>query len=173
MYVVFFGIGIGLIALSFFADAVLDFDGIGFTILQPKLIAIFLVVTGGVGLALSWQFEEVLIPTIILVISVFCGLIMAAIVHRFVIVPLKKAENTSTFIKEDTIGTTAEVVSTIPSGGYGKIRYNVSGSYVTGPAKSEDDSEVKAGEKVFIMDIEKGTYYVRRDLDIKKLINGL
>jgi membrane protein implicated in regulation of membrane protease activity len=128
-----------------------------------------MVVTGGVGLALNWQFEEVLMPTIILVISVFCGLLMAGIVHRFVIVPLKKAENTSTFKKEDTIGTTAEVVSRIPSGGYGKIRYNVSGSFVTGPAKSEDDSEVDIGEKVFIMDIEKGTYFVRRHLDINKL----
>jgi membrane protein implicated in regulation of membrane protease activity len=173
MYVVFFGIGIGFVVLSIFADAVLDFDGIGFALLQPKIIAIFMVVTGGVGLALTSQFDQVLMPTIILVISVLSGLVIAGLVHRFVITPLKKAENTSTFKKEDTIGTTAEVISPIPKGGYGKIRYSVSGSTVTGPAKSEDDMEVTTGEKVFIMDIEKGTYMVRRHLDINQLIDKM
>jgi membrane protein implicated in regulation of membrane protease activity len=172
MYVVFFGIGIGFELLSIFADTVLDFDGIGFSLLQPKVIAIFLVVTGGVGLFLNSQFYGVFIPIIVLIISVLSGLVISGLVHRFVIIPLKKAENTSTFNTEDTIGTTAEVVSTIPKGGYGKIRYNVSGSFVTGPAKSEDDNEVRAGEKVFIMDVKDGTYFIRRHLDINSLIKS-
>jgi len=172
MYIVFFGVGIGFLLLSLFADAMLDFEGFGFALLQPKIIAIFMLVTGGVGLALNAQSGFVLMPTIILVISVVSGLLVAGLIYRFVIIPLKKAENTSTFNKEDTIGSTAEVVSPIPKGGYGKIRYNVSGSFVTGPAKSEDDSEVKTGEKVFIMDIDKGTYLVRRHLDIHAILKS-
>jgi len=172
MYVVFFGVGIGFLLLSLVADAMLDFDGFGFALLQPKIVAIFMLVTGGVGLALNAQSGFVLMPTIILVISVVSGILVAGLIYRFVIVPLKKAENTSAFKKEDTIGTTAEVVSPIPKGGYGKIRYNVSGSFVTGPAKSEDDSEVKTGEKVFIMDIDKGTYMVRRHLDIHAILKS-
>ena len=172
MYVVFFGVGIGFLLLSLVADAMLDFDGFGFALLQPKIIAIFMLVTGGVGLALNAQSGFLLMPTVILVISVISGILVAGLIYRFVIVPLKKAENTSTFKKEDTIGTTAEVVSPIPKGGYGKIRYNVSGSFVTGPAKSEDDSDVRAGEKVFIMDIDKGTYLVRRHLDINAILKS-
>jgi len=172
MYVVFFGIGIGFILLSFFADTLIDFDGIAFTLLQPKVIAVFMLVTGGVGLALNAQNRFILLAPIILVISLISGLFISGLFYRFIIVPLKKAENTSAFKKEDTIGTTAEVVSPIPKGGYGKIRYNVSGSVVTGPAKSEDDSEVRVGEKVFIMDIEKGTYLVRRHLDIHAILRS-
>ena len=172
MYVVFFGVGIGFLLLSLVADAMLDFEGFGFALLQPKIIAIFMLVTGGVGLALNAQSGFLLMPTIILIISVVSGLLVAGLIYRFVIVPLKKAENTSTFKKEDTIGSTAEVVSPIPKGGYGKIRYNVSGSVVTGPAKSEDDNEVKTGEKVFIMDIDKGTYLVRRHLDIHAILKS-
>jgi len=170
MYVVFFGVGVGFVLLSFFADTMLDFEGFGFFFLQPKLIAVFLTVTGGVGMILTSRFEGVLVAGIILLLSVLGGLLVAGFIYRCVIVPLKKRENTSTFHKEDTIGTTAKVVSTIPKGGYGKIRYSVSGSYVTGPARSEDDSDVNIGEKVFILDIEKGTYIVRRDLDIHALL---
>ena len=172
MYIVFLGVGIGFVLLSLFADTLLDFDGIGFALLQPKIIATFMLVTGGVGLALNAQNQFVLISAVILVISVSSGLLVAGLFYRFVIVPLRKAENTSAFKKEDTIGTTAEVVSPIPKGGFGKIRYSVSGSIVTGPAKSEDDSEVGAGEKVFIMDIDKGTYMVRRHLDIHAMLKS-
>jgi membrane-bound ClpP family serine protease len=63
---------------------------------------------------------------------------------------------------QDTIGIAAEVISKIPESGFGKIRYNISGSVVTSPAKSEDGSAISGGEKVEIIYIEKNTYFVRR-----------
>ena len=171
MYVVFFGVGVGFVLLSFFADTMLDFDGFGAFFLQPKLIAVFLTVTGGVGIILTSRYEGALAAGLILLFSVLGGLFVAGLIYRCVILPLKKRENTSAFRKEDTIGKTAKVVSTIPKGGFGKIRYSVSGSVVTGPARSEDDSDVRTGENVFILDIDKGTYIVRRDLDIHALLN--
>ena len=170
MFVVLFGVGIGFILLSVFLDTFLDFDGVGFSILQPKVVAIFLTVTGGVGMILTNRFVDVLAFIFILLLSISLGLLIAGAIYRFIFRPLRKAENTSTFDKNDTIGTTAKVVSPIPKGGYGKIRYSVSGSVVTGPAKSEDDSDIGCGEDVFIMDIDKGTYFVRRNLDINTLL---
>jgi membrane protein implicated in regulation of membrane protease activity len=95
-------------------------------------------------------------------------LFVAGLINRFVIVPLRKAQNTSAFNMQDTIGIHATVISPIPRGGYGKIRYNISGSVVTSPAKSEDGGEVRAGEQVDIVYVEKNTYFVRHKLNDKE-----
>jgi len=172
MYVILFAVGIGFILLSVLFDAFLSVDGIAVSFLQPKLLAIFSLVTGGVGLILSSRFDGILAAGIILAISILSGLFVAGMTYRFVIIPLHKAQNTSAFDKQETIGTTAKVVSPIPQGGYGKISYSVSGSLVTGPAKSEDGNEISNGEDVFIMHVEEGTYFVRKKLDIMKMLQN-
>ena len=170
MYAIFFGVGVGFVLLSVTLDTMLNLEGIAASFLQPKLIAVFLTVTGGLGLILSSRFDGVLAAALIFAISALGGLIIAGMVYRFVIVPLHKAQNTSAFDKQDTIGTTAKVISPIPSGGYGKISYSISGSTVTGPAKSEDEGEISSGESVYIMDVKDGTYFVRRKLDIMEML---
>ena len=164
MYVIFFGIGVGFVVLSFLIGALVDIEGGPWAILQPKLIAVFLTVTGGVGMILSARWEGFFTGGLVLLISGFSGLIVAALINRFIIVPLHKAQNTSAHDKQATIGQVAKVISPIPEGGYGKIRYSISGSVVTSPAKCEDGGAVKNGENVDIIYIEGGTYYVRRQV---------
>ena len=163
VYVVFFGIGIGFILLSMLLDTFVDINS-PLAIFQPKLIAVFLTVTGGIGIILSRRMDSAFAIGIILTISVLSGLIIAGLIHRFVIIPLFKAQNTSAHDKQATIGTWAKVISPIPQGGYGKIRYSISGSVVTSPAKSEDGGEIRNGENVAIVYIEGGTYFVRREV---------
>jgi len=163
MYIIFFGVGVGFVLISFFLDAVIDIDSGPISLFQPKLIAAFLVVSGAVGIVLSNRFDGVFSGPIILVISVFGGLAIAAIINRLVVIPLRRAENTSAFDKQATIGTWAKVISPIPLGGYGKISYSISGSTVTSPAKSEDGGEIKNGENVAIVYIEGSTYFVKRE----------
>ncbi|MCL2500230.1 MAG: NfeD family protein [Defluviitaleaceae bacterium] len=160
MYLVMFGVGVGFIVLSLIIGEVAEIDGTLFGFLKPSLIAIFLAVMGGIGLILSPRMDG--LPLIVAFISFACGLFVAGLLNRLVIVPLQKAQNTSAFNMQDTIGTCAVVISPIPKDGYGKIRYNISGSVVTGPAKSEDGGEVHAGEQVDILFVEKNTYFVRR-----------
>jgi len=167
MYVVLFGVGVGFVLISFFLDTLVDVDGSPFSILQPKLIAVFLTVTGGLGAILSSRHGMVFT----LVASVLAGLFIAKLINRLVIKPLYKAQNTSSFDKREIIGTNARVISPIRQGGYGKISYSVSGSIVTGPAKSEDGGEVKNGEQVNITRIESGTYFVKK-LEECRLIGG-
>ena len=164
MYIILFGVGVGFVLISFFLDTIVDVDAGFFSILQPKLIAVFLTVTGGFGIILSTQFGTI----ITLIISVLCGLLIATLINRLVIIPLHKAQNTSTFDKQAIIGTLAKVISPIPQGGYGKIRYSVSGSVVTGPAKSQDGGEIKNGENVSIMHIEGKTYFVKKADNTRK-----
>lgn len=166
MYFVMFGIGVGFVVLSFLLGEFGDFgdiEGPSFlSFLKPSIIAIFLVVTGGLGLLIEPRVDLIFGGGIVLFISVLSGLFVAGLVNRFVLVPLRRSENTSSFHKQDTVGTMAEITSPIPQGGYGKIRYSVSGSYVTGPAKSDDGNAIPCGEKVEIIYIEKNTYFVRR-----------
>ena len=161
MYAVFFGIGIGFIVLSLVLGGLLDINGIGFGFLKPTLIAVFLVVAGGIGLILTPRLGEAPGAGIVLAISLVGGVAVASAVNSFVIVPLYAAQNTSTFDKEDTIGANARVISRIPRGGYGKISYSFSGSIVTGPAKSEDGSEIEIGTDTQIVRIEGSTYFVK------------
>ncbi|MCL2605399.1 MAG: NfeD family protein [Defluviitaleaceae bacterium] len=160
MYLVMFGVGVGFIVLSLIIGEVAEIDGTLFGFLKPSLIAIFLVVMGGIGLILSPRMTE--LPLLVMCIGFISGISVAGLLNRFVIVPLQKAQNTSAFNMQDTIGTQAVVISPIPRNGYGKIRYNISGSVVTSPAKSEDGGEVSAGEQVDIVYVEKNTYFVRR-----------
>ena len=166
MYVIFFGVGVGFVLISFLLGAIVDTEcGNGpLAIFQPKLIAVFLTVTGGIGMIVSSRFDSALSAPIVFTISVLAGLIIAGLLNRLVIIPLHKAQNTSAHDKQATIGTWAKVISPIPQGGYGKIRYSVSGSVVTSPAKSEDGGEIKSGENVAIVYIEGGTYFVRSEM---------
>ena len=161
MYSTFFLVGIGFIVVSFFLGAIAEAESGPLAILQPKLIAVFLTVMGGVGMIVSPMFYPS--ASLILTISVLSGLIIAGLLHRFVIMPLHRAQNTSAHHKQEVIGTIAKIISPIPKGGYGKIRYNVSGAVVTSPAKSEDGGEINNGENVAIVYIEGNTYFVRRD----------
>ena len=162
MYVIFFGVGIGFILISVVIGELVEVEGGVFSFLRPTLIALLLTVTGGLGLLLTPRLEETYGAGFVLTISALSGLFVAFLVNQFIIRPLHKAQNTSAFYKQTVIGTMATVISPIPPGGYGKIRYSVSGSVVTGPAKSEDGEEVKNGESVDIVYIEKSIYLVRR-----------
>ena len=163
MYLVMFGVGLGFIVLALLIGEVAEMDGSVFGFLKPSLIAIFLVVMGGLGMILTPRLEG--LPLLVAVIGFMGALFVAGVINRLVIIPLQKAQNTSAFNMQDTIGIQATVISPIPRGGYGKIRYNISGSVVTSPAKSEDGAAVKAGEAVSIVYVEKNTYFVRRVAD--------
>jgi len=163
MYLVLFIVGVGFIALSLVIGNLVELEGPNLSFLKPKLIAIFLTVMGGLGLILEPRMYYFIGGGgIVLVASFIGGLAVAGLVHRFVIVPMHNAQNTSAFDKQATIGASAEVISRIPQGGYGKIRYNISGSTVTSPAKSEDGNQINSGEYVEIIYIEQNTYFVRK-----------
>ena len=163
MYVTLFVVGVGFILVSFLLDVSTESHSGPLAIFQPKLIAVFLMVTGGMGMILSARLDGLFGGTFVFTISALSGLIIAGLIHRFIIIPLFKAQNTSAHDKQATIGTWAKVISPIPQGGYGKIKYNISGSVVTSPAKSEDGGEIKNGENVAIVYIEGSTYFVRRE----------
>jgi len=165
MYFIIFGIGAGLILLSLLLGGIFDFgdfelDGFSFSVfLKPTIISVFMVVMGGIGLIAAPRIENGLL---VFAISAGGALVVSTLINMLVLIPMRKAQNTSSFHQCDTIGLTAEVSLPIPQNGFGKIRYNVSGSTVTSPAVSEDGNSIPLGEKVKIVRIEKGGYICHR-----------
>jgi len=157
MYLVLLIVGAGFIVLSLIFGEVFEFDGIGAPFLRPTVIAPALAVTGGVGLILSPTFGSYLAFPF----SAAAGITVGFLLYRFVILPMQRMEHTSSHDKQSLIGSTAKVVLGIPQGGYGKIKYNVTGSFVTSPAKSEDGVEISKDTEVVIAYIKNNAYYVR------------
>jgi len=157
MYLVLLGVGGGFIVLSLIFGEVFEFDGVGGAFLRPVVIATTLAVTGGAGLILSPMFGSYLAFPF----SAAAGLGAGFLLYRFVILPMQRLEHTSSHDKQALIGSTAKVVLGIPQGGFGKIKYNVTGSFVTSPAKSEDGVEIHKDKEVVISYIKDNAYYVR------------
>ena len=157
MYWVFLFIGAGFVIISLIFGEMFDFDGPGIIFLKPKVLALTLTVMGGVGLILSGRMNSYLVFPI----SLGGGMLAGFLLYRFIFVPLYRMQHTSTHDKQSLIGSFAKVVLTIPQGGYGKIKYTVSGSIVTSPAKTEDGSGIEKDTDVVIVAIKNNAYYVK------------
>ena len=74
--------------------------------------------------------------SIIVVISFLVAAIISIGFFKGIIVPLKKAQNTSAPAQEELIGVLAKVQESIPAKGYGEIAYVVNGNSFIAPAKT-------------------------------------
>ena len=167
MYLLLLVVGGGFLLLSVIFGELFDLEGVGLGFMRPTVVAVTVAVTGAVGLLLT---RRDVWGIFVLAIAVVCGLFAGFMLHRFVIVPLHKMQNTSSFDKNAMVGSVAKVVSPIPQGGYGKIRYTASGSTVTGPARSDTGSGIKKDADVVIMYIKDNAYYVSEKLDASDIL---
>lgn len=169
LFTVCLGVGIGYTIISFIlgnlfnvGDVSGDIDtGSSVSFFKPTSIAAFLTVFGGMGLVFLNSFNFI---TVVSLSSIF-GIFVAYLLHRFVLIPLHNAQNTSTVEKQSLIGSTAKISQKVLQGGFGKITYHVNGSTFSSPAKSEDGNEIPLGTTVEIIYIEKNTYYVKPKYD--------
>ena len=157
MYMVLLIVGAGFIVLSLIFGEVFEFEGVGAAFLRPTVIALTLAVTGGMGLILVPRYGDFLAFPFAAGVGIAAGFLL----YRFVILPLHRIEHTSSHDQQSVIGSTAKVALTIPQGGFGKIKYNVTGAVVTSPAKSEDGIQINKDTEVVITYIKNNAYYVR------------
>jgi len=164
LFTVCLGVGVGYTIISFLMGNLLsigDFSGdtnVGtVSPLRPAPIAAFLTVFGGMGLIFSDSFGSI----IAIIVASMLGVLTSFIIHRFILIPLHRAQNTSTVEQQSLIGHVATVSEKIFEGGYGKITYYVNGNTLSAPAKSESGGEISTGTHVEILHIEENTYYVK------------
>ncbi|ROR31820.1 hypothetical protein EDD66_101439 [Mobilisporobacter senegalensis] len=176
VFQVCFFVGLGLTFLSFLFGSIFDIAGIDglnldlldfdiFLPISPVLIFLFLTVFGGTGWILL-DTTTFLLPFFIFIISLVVGAVLCWSIYRFIMIPLKKAENTSSPAEEELIGIRAIVTETIFSGGFGEIRYVVNDNSYTAPAKGIKGEEIKTGKDVAICWIKEHVFYVVEMKDI-------
>ncbi len=164
LYYIFFCAGVVYTLIAFILGGIFDgldiggdggFDGF-FSSLKPIIIVSFVTVFGGIGLitinSLPWYLS--------LLISTVSALILALLINRFIIIPLYKAQNTSSPIKSELIGREASVINTILKNNYGSITYSYKGNTYTSPARNLEEDEIKQGASVVIIKIEDSVFYV-------------
>ncbi len=170
LFEICFFVGIGLTLVSLITGQFSDIFGVdGFDIgdigidfllpLSPMIYVLFCTVFGGTGLILLKVCPS-LSSIIILVIAIFTGIIISTGFYRGIIIPLKKAQNTSAPAQEELIGVLAKVQESIPENGYGEISYVVNGNSYIAPARTTDGHKVQKGCEVTICWIENYVFYV-------------
>ncbi|MCL1934857.1 MAG: NfeD family protein [Defluviitaleaceae bacterium] len=158
-----FGVGMGYTIISllignFLSDCDFSTGNSFVPFLRPAPICAFLIVFGGSGIILYRDMGF----AFTVIISLLLALAISYCIIKFILMPLHKAQNTSTINKQELIGKTAVVTSKIFENSFGKISYNVNGNNFSSPAKSENEKEIQQGSNVEIVSIKNHTYFVKQ-----------
>ena len=94
-------------------------------------------------------------------IAVVTGLVIAFLINRFVILPLKKNQYTSATEKEAAVGMVGKVTETIYENGFGEVTYVVDDSTYTSPAKSFDGNAIERGTSVVVCKADEDMIFVK------------
>jgi membrane protein implicated in regulation of membrane protease activity len=130
-----------------------------FSILINPLVAVsFLTMFGGIGILGTEYFKWMAI--LVFFVSLASAVIVSFLLYRYIAIPLYKSENSTDVSREDLVSTTAEVISPILKGGFGKIRYVVNDIRYTAPAKHIDGESVEQGKRVVICKLDESVFYV-------------
>jgi membrane protein implicated in regulation of membrane protease activity len=139
----------------------LDAGGVHFPAVSPVTISTFVASFGGTGIILMKLKPEwgwyIHVPG-----SVVIALGVTSLVFLFFYKIFGNVTVSSAPREADLIGLEAEVTVSIPKDGAGKIRYIAGGRSFTGVAKTQDNSEIKQGEKVKIARIDGHICFVSR-----------
>ncbi len=132
--------------------------------LKPIVILTFITVFGGVGI-MSMEKRDFISSLLIALAAAF---ILSYVVYRFIVVPLYRAQNTSSVSQSELIGHEASAALEMEGENFGKILYSVNGNIYTGPARSIDGVRIKRGEKVVIERIENNIFWVGSHIERNK-----
>ena len=130
---------------------------LGISPLKPITIVAFITVFGGVGIMGT---KHGLNPIITFCIALIVALFIAFLIYKFLLIPLYKAQNTSSIYQKQLIGVKGKVVTPIIKDGFGTISYIVNGSTYNAPAQHVTKEAIPQGAEILIFKIEGNVFYV-------------
>lgn len=147
--------------LNFDGDLDMDGDMFGTALspLKPIIIVSFITTLGGVGIIVTNKGYKAITAFIIAFVT---ATTVSFLLHKFIVTPLYKAQNTSAVSQEELKGYTAKIRVSIVENSFGSITYVVNGNTYSAPAKSIDGIDIYQGEEVRIVNIESNIFYVDR-----------
>lgn len=136
-------------------------------IINPTLLLCALTIIGGAGVLLSKYsgFSEL----VVFGISLLIGIIAYILVYYFLILPMSKAEVSTTFSIKELEGVLAEVITSIPSNGYGEIILSTISGTSNYIAKSMDGQEITSGSRVLVIKAEEDHLVVSKFTEFDEL----
>lgn len=143
-------------------DFHMDLTDVTYFPLRPIILAAFSVVFGGIGIMMLNAGNSNLLSFIV---SFASGILISHSINRFILIPLYKAQNTSSKSQKEIIGTKARVLLGMNGDKFGEIQYVVCGNTYSAPAKSIDGSERNKDTEVIILKIIDDVFYVGDCID--------
>jgi len=125
----------------------------GASIFNTITVSTFAGFLGIAGLISVWGFR--MSPLTSLAFSLPTAAVIAVGQFLLYVKLLVKAQASSEATDFDLIGHEAEVITSIPEGGFGEIAYVIRGTRYTAPAKSEDGTAIDHGHQVVVITVEK------------------
>lgn len=128
--------------------------------LHPALILSFFTIGSASGYLLevitginSW---------FILVFSCLLSILLVTLLNVFVLTPIRSAEESLAYRDEDLKGRVGTVITSVPADGFGEILIEGISGRISKSAVSMDNKPIQQGEKILIIDIQKGVVSVMR-----------
>ncbi|MBM7587944.1 membrane-bound ClpP family serine protease [Bacillus pakistanensis] len=151
------GSGCATLLYMFFGDALEGVaEATGF--LNPTLVLAFITFFSASG----YLFEQVtsLSSILIIIFSIIIALILDVLLNVFVLVPLSSAEESLVYTEDSLRGRVGKVIITIPENGFGEVVIESYSGMISKSAVSFDNTVIKEGTKIVIIDVIKGVLHV-------------
>ncbi len=134
----------------------LAFDHLEF--LQPMVLVSWITIFGGTGVVLTLYTSFAPLP--VLIASITLAILVTILIYFAYVKPMKNSENSTAYSMEDLVGMIGEVITPIPTKGYGEVLLKVGAGHSNHIASSQYGEELSTGTKIFVTKVEKSIVYV-------------
>lgn len=154
--------GAAILLYLLFGDVI---DAAG-EIFNPVLILAFITI----GSASGYLFEvySSIHHVLILIFSCVIALVLAAVLHYFILIPLSSAEESLVYTEQSLKGRVGKVIIPIPEDGYGEVLLESASGRIAKPAMGYKKEAIEEGKDVLIVKVKQGVLYVTLYDDLYK-----
>ncbi|ACT02423.1 NfeD family protein [Paenibacillus sp. JDR-2] len=140
---------------------ILDFLSLdGHPWLNPTTLVGGITAFGGAGLLLAHYTSLGLAAVFILALA--GGVVFGGSGYFLYVKPMSESENSIALSEKDLSGKIAEVITAIPSKGYGEVLVKAGAGYTNQIAASFDGDEIPGGSRVVVVEVKENTLYVSK-----------
>lgn len=138
-------------------EGLLDIGGDG--VINPVTLIGFITLIGGLGYI--GEVLQLVSSGLLLLINLLISAVIIVLVNYYIVLPLRRSEESMSSSIKDLIGRVGEVYTSIPADGFGEVIIRRTHGTVSKPAKSFDQVPLQEGQSVLIVDIDdEGVFLV-------------
>lgn len=128
--------------------------------LNPTVLAGGITAFGGAGVVLTDCTG--LIWPVVAVLALMSAAGAGALLYHLAVKPMKRSENSTAYSMQSLHGRLGEVITPIPSDGYGEVLLKVGAGNANHIAASFERIDIQAGARVVVVEVKDDAVYVSR-----------